>query len=45
MKMIRITKDEAVRMVKELLGHEDPEVRKVVERIARKFKLSGASVE
>ena len=44
MKLVRITKEEAVRMVEELARHEDPEIRKVVDRIAKKFKLKEAQV-
>lgn len=39
MKLVRITKEEAVRIVGELGNHEDSEIRRVVDRIAKKFKL------
>lgn len=39
MKLVRITKEEAVLLVSELSGHRNPVVTRVISRVADKFKL------
>lgn len=39
MKLVRIDKEEAIRLVKILAEHESPEVRKFVDKVAKKFRL------
>lgn len=43
MKLVRITREEAALLVSEFSGHRNPGVRRVIGRVADKFKLRGVS--